>query len=80
MGQHISDLRESPVNLGEPPLYILEYNAWMASAAAAVGSGVKYVSCRWHPALGQRVVGGGSRRKDADALKNYLGSEAALNR
>jgi hypothetical protein len=81
MGQHISDLRESPVNLGEPPLYILEYNAWMASAAAAVGSGVKYVTLPGGILLWDNEWSAADRdAKMQDALKNYLGSEAALNR
>ena len=43
MGQHVADLRK-PARRPKNPAYVLEYNAWMATAIAAITSGQKYLT------------------------------------
>jgi hypothetical protein len=81
MGQHISDLRNLPPASEQPPLFIMEYNAWSMTTAAAISSAQKFLTVpggylMWNSAWPQTDRPG----KMDDAIKTFLADEAALSR
>jgi hypothetical protein len=81
MGQHVSDLRSPMQGNDDVPLFVMEYNAWSMTVAAAVGSGQKFLTIPggyllWNSAWPQQ-----DRTSTIDdVLKTYLANEAALSR
>jgi hypothetical protein len=81
MGQHISDLRAPLPGNEDAPLFVLEYNAWSMTAAAAVGSGQKFLTMPGGVLLWNSAWPVADRTTVMDdALKTYLANEAALSR
>ncbi|HZL53115.1 MAG TPA: hypothetical protein VFC37_19455 [Terracidiphilus sp.] len=81
MGQHISDLRAPTPGNEDAPLFVLEYNAWSMTAAAAVGSGQKFLTMPGGVLLWNSAWPVADRTTIMDdALKTYLANEAALSR
>lgn len=81
MGQHISDLRTPIVGNEEAPLFIEEYNAWSMTAAAAIGTGQKFLTLPGGEMLWNSSWPADQRTSMMDeALKNFLANEAALSR
>ena len=81
MGQHISDLRAPTPGNENAPLFVLEYNAWSMTAAAAVGSGQKFLTMPGGVLLWNSAWPVADRTTIMDdALKTYLANEAALSR
>ena len=81
MGQHISDLRAPMPGNEDAPLFVLEYNAWSMTAAAAVGSGQKFLTMPGGVLLWNSAWPVADRTTVMDdALKTYLANEAALSR
>jgi hypothetical protein len=81
MGQHISDMRTPIAGNEEPPLFILEYNAWSMTAAAAIGTGQKFLVLPGGYLLWNSAWPMADRTNSMDeALKNFLANEAALSR
>jgi hypothetical protein len=81
MGQHISDLRAPMPGNEDAPLFVLEYNAWSMTAAAAVGSGQKFLTMPGGVLLWNSAWPVADRTTVMDdALKTYLADEAALSR
>ncbi len=81
MGQHISDLRSPAPGNDDAPPFVLEYNGWSMTAAAAVSSGQKFLTMPggyllWNSTwpLADRTA------KMDDAMKTFLANEAALSR
>jgi hypothetical protein len=81
MGQHISDLRTPIVGNEDAPMFVLEYNAWSMTAAAAVGSGQKFLTMPGGTLLWNAGWPAADRTTIMDdALKTFLANEAALSR
>jgi hypothetical protein len=81
LGHHISDLRSPEMAQQAAPPYVLEYNAWMITTAAAMNNGIKYLTMpggflvwdtAWPPA--------DTTAKIIDSLSNFLSKEAYLSR
>jgi hypothetical protein len=81
MGQHVSDLRSPlPGNEDAPP-YVLEYNAWSMTAAAAVSMGQNFLTMPGGYLLWNGKWAPEERNNFMDeALKAYLADYAALSR
>jgi hypothetical protein len=80
MGQHVSDLRSPQPGNEDAPPFVLEYNGWMMTAAAAISSGDKFLTMpggyllwnlTWKPEERNSNMG--------DTLKKFLSNEAALS-
>ncbi len=81
MGQHISDLRNPLPGNEDAPLFVMEYNAWSMTAAAAVSSGQKFLTLPGGIMLWNLAWPQADRTTTMDdAIKNYLANEAALSR
>lgn len=81
MGQHISDLRNEPAGVEEAPLYVLEYNAWTMTAAAALVSGQKYLTLPGGYMAWNSTWPAEERTTDIDAgVKDFLANAASLSR
>ena len=81
MAQHVSEVR-APIQAADAsPLFIMEYNGWSMTAAAAVGIHQKFLTMPggyllWNPAWTNEQR---TQMMD-DALKSFLANEAALSR
>src|SRR5665213_2953519 len=76
MGQHISDLRAPTPGNEDAPLFVLEYNAWSMTAAAAVSSGQKFLTMPGGVLLWNSAWPVADRTTIMDdALKTYLANE-----
>jgi hypothetical protein len=81
MGQHISDLKAPMVGNEDAPLFVLEYNAWSMTAAAAASTGQKFLTMPGGTLLWNSAWPVADRTTVMDdALKAYLANEAALSR
>ena len=81
MGQHISDLRAPIAGNEDAPLFVLEYNAWSMTAAAAASNGQKFLTLPGGYLLWNSAWPVADRPTVMDdALKTYLANEAALSR
>ena len=81
MAQHLSEVRDPIQAADASPLFIMEYNAWSMTAAAAVGIHQKFLTMPggyllWNPAWTNEQR---TKMMD-DALKSFLANEAALSR
>ena len=81
MGQHVSDLRAPMAGNEDAPLFVLEYNAWSMTAAAAASNGQKFLTMPGGTLLWNAAWPAADRTTTMDdALKSYLANEAALSR
>jgi hypothetical protein len=81
MGQHIADLRSPVPGNEDAPLFILEYNAWTMTAAAAVANGQKFLTLPGGYLLWSTTWPAADRTTMMDdTLKKFLGDEELLSR
>jgi hypothetical protein len=65
----------------DAPLFVLEYNAWSMTAAAAASNGQKFLTMPGGTLLWNAAWPAADRTTTMDdALKSYLANEAALSR
>jgi hypothetical protein len=81
VGQHVYDMRTAAPGTEQAPLYVLEYNAWMLTAATSMANGQKFLTAPGGYLLWNKNWTAQERAGNIeDALKTYLSNEAALSR
>ena len=81
MGQHVSDVRNPAPGSEDAPLFVMEYNAWSITAAAAVAGGQKFLTMPGGYLLWNSTWPQADRNQIMDdTLKKFLADEAALSR
>lgn len=81
MGQHISDLRNAAAGTEQAPLFIMEYNAWSMTVAAALANRQKFLTLPGGMLAWNSTWPGEERSTKIDeALKSFLANEAGLSR
>ncbi len=81
LGQHVSDVRNAAPGDDPAPLYVMEYNAWTMTAAAALVSGPKFLTLPGGYVAWSSTWAQADRTTNIDdAIKGFLSNEAALTR